>query len=78
MTTGRPLPSYAGTSNATGPEPAPLDTSGGLVPVFVTVAVRTSAGPGPGVRRVPPAEAGWLVAARVAVHGDQPPRGFPG
>jgi len=42
-----------------------------LVAVFVTVAVRTSDGPGPGVRRVPPGE-----AARRAVYGDQPPRGF--
>jgi len=31
-----------------------------------------------GVKLLPPAEPGRLVAARVAVHGDQPPRGFPG
>jgi hypothetical protein len=48
----------------------------GLVPVFVTNAVRTSAGPGPGVRRVPPDEAGRLVHSRLATYGDRPPRGF--
>ena len=41
-----------------------------------TNAVRTSAGPGPGVKYLPPAEAGSLVARRLAVHGDQPPRGY--
>jgi len=46
------------------------------VAVFVTTGIMTSAGPGPGVRRVPPDEAGALVADRRAVHGDQPPRGF--
>jgi hypothetical protein len=44
--------------------------------VFVTVADRTSDGPGPGVRHVPPAEAGALVSARHAVHGEQPARGW--
>jgi hypothetical protein len=74
----QPLPSYQGTSNATGPAPAPLDTSGEPVPVFLTSAVRTSAGPGPGVKLLPPAEAAGLVARRLAVAGDRPPRGFPG
>jgi hypothetical protein len=46
------------------------------VPVFVTAAVRTSDGPGPGVKRVPAAEAAALVANRRAVWGDQPPRGY--
>jgi hypothetical protein len=55
--------------------PAPADEAG-LVRVFVTTGVRTSAGAGPGVRRVPPEEAGRLVTARVAVHGDKPPRGW--
>jgi hypothetical protein len=32
-----------------------------LVAVFVTVAVRTSDGPGPGPKRVPPGEAAALV-----------------
>ena len=53
--------------------PAPDD---GLVPVFVTNAIRTSAGPGPGPKRVPPDEAGRLVRARLATYGEQPPRGF--
>lgn len=55
--------------------PAPPDDAG-LVPVFLTSAVRTSAGSTHGVKMVPPAEAARLVAARVAVHGDRPPRGW--
>ena len=47
-----------------------------LVPVFVTTGIRTSAGPGPGVRRVPPDEARALVADRRAVYGEQAPRGY--
>ena len=47
-----------------------------LVAVYLTSGVRTSAGPGPGVRHVPPAEAAQLVNRRVAVHGDRPPRGY--
>lgn len=47
-----------------------------LVALFVTTAVRTSDGPGPGVKRVPPGEAAALVNNRRAVYGDQPPRGF--
>lgn len=45
-----------------------------LVTVFVTVAMRTS--PGPGVRRVPASEAGRLVSDHRAVYGSRPPRGF--
>jgi hypothetical protein len=48
----------------------------GLVAVYVTTAVRTSAGPGPGVVRVPSAEAAALVADRRGVYGEQPPRGY--
>ena len=44
--------------------------------VFVTTGVATSDGPGPGVRRLPRAEAGRLVSARLAVHGEHPPRGY--
>lgn len=51
-------------------EPAPL------VSVFVTTAVRTSAGPGSGHLRVPPAEAAALVNGRRAVYGEAPPRGY--
>jgi hypothetical protein len=47
-----------------------------VVTVFVTNAVRTSDGPGPGVKRLPPGEAAALVTSRRAVYGDQPPRGY--
>lgn len=56
--------------------PDPVAGEGEPVPVFLTVAVRTSAGPGPGVRRLPPAEAAALVRMKYTVHGDQPPRGY--
>ncbi len=46
------------------------------VSVYLTAAVRTSDGPGSGVKRVPPGEAAALVNDRRAVYGDQPPRGF--
>ena len=39
-----------------------------LTPVHLSNAVRTSAGPGPGVRWLPPEEAAWLVSQRLAVH----------
>jgi hypothetical protein len=67
------------TSNAPEPltSPPPLPGERGKpAPVFVTVAVRTSAGPGPGVKQLPPAEAGRLVAQKLAVHGDKPPWGW--
>jgi hypothetical protein len=51
-------------------------TSPELVAVFVTTAIRTSGGNGPGVVRVPPAEAAALVADRRAVWGEQAPRGY--
>ncbi len=47
-----------------------------LVPVFLTVGIRTSGGNGPGLVRVPPAEAARIVAGRHGVHGEQPPRGY--
>ena len=53
----------------TGPE---TDT----VPVFLTVGVRTSGGPGPGVVRVPCDEAARIVAARHGVPGERPPGGY--
>jgi hypothetical protein len=70
-----------GVTNASAPapfSPAAEDGDGGLVPVYLTAAVRTSGGPGPGVKRLPRAEAGSLVARRIAVHGDQPPTGYLG
>jgi hypothetical protein len=59
------------------PEP-PAGSDRDRVPVFVINAVRTSAGPGPGVKHLPRAEAGALVNARMAVHGEQPPHGWSG
>jgi hypothetical protein len=41
--------------------------------VFLTNAVRTSAGPGPGPKQLPAAEAGALVRAKLAVYGDRAP-----
>jgi hypothetical protein len=67
-----------GATNASGPAPPAAGEPGDPVPVFVTNATKTSDGPGPGVKRLPPAEATALVAAKVAVHGEQPPRGWPG
>ena len=65
-------------SNQSLPQPPAAPDPGELVPVFLTVAVRTSGGNGPGAVQVPPAEAGALVRAKYAVGGDQPPRGWPG
>lgn len=47
-----------------------------LVPVYLTVGVRTSAGAGPGVVRVPRAEAAVLIRQRYGVAGERAPRGF--
>jgi hypothetical protein len=47
-----------------------------VVPIYVTNAISTRWGTGPGVIRVPPAEAARLVKNRRAVYGDQPPRGY--
>jgi hypothetical protein len=72
-------PDYEATSNVTvppAPPPAIPDDGSDPVPVFVTTGVRTSDGPGPGVKHLPPAEASRLVNARVAVAGDKPPRGW--
>jgi hypothetical protein len=49
---------------------------GGLVAVYLTNGTRTSVGPGPGLKRLPPAEAGRLVSARLAAYGETPPRGY--
>jgi hypothetical protein len=56
--------------------PSSSDAEPDLVAVFVTTGVATSDGPGPGGRRLPRAEAGRLVSARLAVHGERPPRGY--
>ena len=52
------------------------DCQADLVPVFLTVGVRTSAGAGPGVVRGPRDEAGRIIAARHGVLGEEAPRGF--
>jgi hypothetical protein len=46
------------------------------VTVFLTNATRTSAGPGPGPKDLPPDEAAALLAAKIAVPGSRPPAGF--
>jgi hypothetical protein len=48
----------------------------GLVTVYLTNAVGTSDGHGPGVKRLPVAEAATLVRRKVAVYGTEPPTGF--
>jgi hypothetical protein len=67
-------------TNATPPAYPPEQSAatGKPVPVFVINGTRTSDGPGPGLKHLPPAEAGALVAARLAVHGEKPPQGWPG
>jgi hypothetical protein len=47
-----------------------------LVTVYLTSAVRTSAGPGPSVKQLPPDEASRVVSSKLAVYGDQPPRNY--
>jgi hypothetical protein len=47
-----------------------------LADVFLTMAVRTSDGPSPDHKRLPPGEAAALVARRRAVYGDRPPAEF--
>jgi hypothetical protein len=44
-----------------------------LVAVYVVNGTRTSAGPGPGPLKLPPAEAAALVRQRFAVYGSKPP-----
>ncbi len=50
------------------PEPEPVIT------VFLTNAVRTSQGRGPGGKQLPAHEANALLRAKMAVAGDRPPR----
>jgi hypothetical protein len=66
-------------TNQSPPQPPAPDTFGDPVPVFVTNGVRVSTGERtPGLVHVPPAEAGALIAARVAVAGEKPPQGWSG
>jgi hypothetical protein len=46
--------------------------------VFVTVAVRTSDDPGPGVKHLPRAEASVLIGTRMAAADGEPPLSWPG
>lgn len=63
--------------SATDPATTPLPAGPpGLVAVYLTNGTRTSAGPGPGVKHLPPAEAGALVRPRLAAYGEQSPRGY--
>lgn len=43
------------------------------VTIYVTVGVRTSQGPGPGVKVLPASEAGRLVGMKYAVYGARNP-----
>ena len=54
----------------------PAAPPGERITVYATVAVRTSAGPGPGVLELPRDEAARMVADRHAVYGAAAPRGF--
>jgi hypothetical protein len=47
-----------------------------LVTVFLTNATRTSAGPGPGQKELPAAEAAALVRNGLARYGGDPPDGL--
>jgi hypothetical protein len=58
------------------PQPVPPGTE--LADVYMTVAIRTSAGPWPGHKRLPQAEANLLIARKHAVAGTEPPRSFLG
>jgi hypothetical protein len=53
-----------------------MSDSEDLVQVFVTVAVRTSAGAVPGPKLLPRPEAAALVRDKRAIYGSQPPRGW--
>ncbi len=49
-----------------------------LADVYLTVGVRTSAGPGPGHKRLPAREANLLISRKHAVAGTEPPRSYLG
>lgn len=59
----------------TGPGHGQPDDAG-MITVYLTNALATSDGPGPGAKRLPAAEAAALVGRKVAVYGSQPPHGF--
>jgi len=41
--------------------------------IYLTVGVRTNAGPGPGVKQLPASEANALIGMKYAVYGDREP-----
>lgn len=55
------------------PQP-PAPPPGDRITVYATVAVRTSAGPGPGVLDLPAAEANRLIGMKYGLYGDRPGR----
>jgi hypothetical protein len=57
--------------DTTRPPQAPPDEP--LVTVYVVNGTRTSQGPGPGVKQLPPEEASALIRQRFAVYGSKPP-----
>jgi hypothetical protein len=64
-------PEPAAGNNATGSNvESPAEP---VVTCYVVVGVRTSAGPGPGVKRLPASEVGLLVGMKYAVYGDRAP-----
>src|SRR5260370_1092367 len=54
-------------------EPQAVQDGPATVPVYLTNATRTSAGPGPGVKHLPPAEANALIYAKLAAAGPRRP-----
>jgi hypothetical protein len=69
-----PDPALAAMQTQAQPQLAPPGQQ--LVTVFLTNAVRTSAGPGPGPKQLPSDEANRLINSKMAVYGDQPPRNY--
>jgi len=60
------------------PPYVPATPDGGLVQIYLTNAIRTSQGPGPGAKTLPRLEAARLVGARFAVYGAEPPASYLG
>ena len=61
---------------ALAPKVATLKPVADQADVYLTNATTTSQGAGPGPKTLPRAEAAALVSARLAIWGDQPPRGW--
>src|SRR6266567_4401642 len=67
-------PTLAHMQTQASPQQAPPGPQ--LVTVFVTNAVRTSAGPGPGPKQLPSDEANRIINSKLGVYGSQPPRNY--